>query len=162
MISWPKRDSLRTRKYFKQYETRRRYLKYRADRLLGWESLSIFINAPVFKIALLAVATTPFLASLYVGIKHILPNFFILNFPIQMALLFFSGVALLSAKIIFTLALPLPTRERIKSSVRNNSSPLNEQDLHAELELILFRDIIKLPIDGSLSLIHIWRCRRRG
>lgn len=136
--------------------TRPAYKVWQLQRFLRWESLSKLIGAPVFKVALTSVLVTPILASIYVYIEKTFGAFIILDFPDQMALLFFAGIAVIAARVIYEMRLPPLIRERA-TRAPGVASPLSDPNaLFNELSVTLMDDVVTLPITAD-DIAREWR-----
>jgi hypothetical protein len=75
----------------------------------SWENLLRLTSSPVFKVGLLSVLITPPLAKLYISLESTLGIDY--NFPLQMSLLFFSGLSAIIARTLASVWCPYLIKE---------------------------------------------------
>lgn len=101
---------------FSVRETAQAYRRNKIRYFFSWEGLSKFLLAPVFKIGLTSIIVTPIIANAYISLRATFGPFFDYKFPIQMGLLFLSGLLVVIARIIYELSCPKPLKVHINYS----------------------------------------------
>jgi hypothetical protein len=133
----------------KPRDTEQTYQRANIRYFFSWEGLSKFLLAPFFKVGLTSIIFTPFIASIYNSFGGKLEAYLGINFPIQMSFLFFSGLLVVIARVIYETFCP----KLLKAYINNN--PLYEKKLHneqwiqTELEYCLLQYVYGLPISGG-------------
>lgn len=83
----------------------------------SWDNLTTLTASPVLTAGLASIFFTPLLAHIFISSSHILGNRIAYNFPLQMTLLFFSGLVAIIAKFFHAIWCPYFIKE---SKIHNN------------------------------------------
>ncbi len=106
----------------KNRNTQEAYQRANIRYFFSWEGLSKFLLAPVFKVGLASIVITPIIASVYTSFGEMLETYLGITIPVQMILLFFSGLLVVIARAIYEIYCP----KLLKSFIKIN--PLDEKN----------------------------------
>lgn len=128
----------------------------------SWEGLSKRLLAPFFKVGLISSIIIPII-SVYNSFGGKLETYLV-NFPIQMGLLFFSGLLIVFARVIYEIFCPKLLKAYINSNPIYEKKLQNEQWIQTELEYCLLHYVCGLPItEGYLRRRNqLQEIRRQG
>jgi len=140
-------------------ETARAYRRMKIRYFFSWEGLSKFLLTPVFKIGLTSIVVTPFIASMYIYLREmkILSYYFHYNFPVQMGLLFFSGVFVVIARIFYEFRCPRIVKDYINPSNLDTKNLQKQYWFELELEYCFLHCVYRLVMDDEYILGRLMR-----
>jgi|SRR6266850_3207714 len=145
-------------------DTEQAFRRMKIRYFFSWEGLSKFLLAPVFKIGLTSIIVTPFLASVYISFREVFSPFFDYKFPMQMGLLFLSGLSVVIARIIYELSCPKLVKAHVNHSSLDTQHLQNKQWIQVELEYCLLNYVISWPMSEDYikgKQIQAWQKRIR-